>query len=133
MSYFQDLTPYAYDGRARLDSKVLNVGWLSSDKEFLRGPVPEFFTTRLLRLVESPINLYKGSHSCEFCPGPVFRKTERGRFTMERILGTGGNGEFHVPGLKGVTYVAPALIVHYVIVHQYLPPQEFVDAVLNLP
>ena len=132
MAYFPDLTPFAYDQRAELDPKVLNVGWLSSEEDFPRGPVPELFTATLVRLAQSPINLYKGSHSCEFCPGPVFKKTESGRVSMERIPGTGGNGEIHVPGLNGITYIAPALIDHYVTVHQYLPPQEFVDAVLHM-
>jgi len=34
---------------------------------------------------------------------------------------------------KAVVYMSPALILHYIRVHQYLPPACFVAAVLNCP
>ena len=37
-----------------------------------------------------------------------------------------------VPG-RGVTYVAPEAIEHYVGCHRYLPPVEFCEAVLSSP
>ncbi len=132
MAHFPDLSPYSYDHRKELDPNVLNVGWLSGDSDFVRGKVPEAFTSALFHLAESPINLYRGSHSCELCADPVIWKAEGARFSLTRIPGSGGNGEIHVPGLDGITYVAPALIAHYVKVHQYLPPQEFIDTVLRL-
>jgi hypothetical protein len=46
--------------------------------------------------------------------------------------GTMGNGEIRVLGADGVTFVAPVLILHYVTEHHYLPPPQFVDAVLHL-
>jgi hypothetical protein len=42
-----------------------------------------------------------------------------------------GNGEIRVWSGDGVIYVAPVLILHYVKVHGYRPPQSFVDAVLR--
>jgi hypothetical protein len=56
-----------------------------------------------------------GFHGCEFC----------------RWIKAKGNGEIHVVGSDGITYVAPALIVHYMASHKYLPPKEFIDAVLS--
>jgi hypothetical protein len=41
-----------------------------------------------------------------------------------------GNGEIRVKGLDGITYVAPALVLHYVVRHHYAPPKAFVDAVM---
>jgi len=32
-----------------------------------------------------------------------------------------------------VLYAAPALIYHYVVEHDYKPPQEFIDAVMTVP
>jgi hypothetical protein len=46
----------------------------------------------------------------------------------ERVLL--GNAEIMVPGLRGVYYMAPTLIYHYVQAHQYQPPDEFVESVL---
>jgi len=45
-----------------------------------------------------------------------------------------GNGSIEVSASEeGVVYHAPTLIYHYIVDHQYLPPQEFIDAVLRLP
>jgi hypothetical protein len=47
------------------------------------------------------------------------------------LPGTTGNGEIRVIATAGATtYVAPVLVLHYVVAHGYLPPQEFIDAVL---
>jgi hypothetical protein len=45
---------------------------------------------------------------------------------------TMGNGEIRVTSAAGITYVAPVLVLHYVVAHGYLPPQEFIDAVIEL-
>ena len=42
-----------------------------------------------------------------------------------------GNGEIRVTDRSGVTYVAPVLIRHYVSEHEYVPPRQFIDAVLD--
>ena len=41
-----------------------------------------------------------------------------------------GNGEIHIPGPHGVTFVAPTLIYHYVKAHQYVPPADFINSVI---
>ncbi len=46
------------------------------------------------------------------------------------MRGIMGNGELWVPGAGSLVYVAPVLVAHYVEVHSYRPPQEFVDAIL---
>jgi hypothetical protein len=43
-----------------------------------------------------------------------------------------GDGEIRVPARGEVTYVAPNLIYHYVVAHQYLPPDVFLDALRSL-
>jgi hypothetical protein len=50
---------------------------------------------------------------------------------IEPVPGTTGNGEIRVAAANGITYVAPVLVLHYVVAHKYLPPQEFIDAVTN--
>jgi len=39
-----------------------------------------------------------------------------------------GNGEIRVPAADGSLFAAPTLIGHYVAVHGYLPPAEFLYA-----
>ena len=42
-----------------------------------------------------------------------------------------GNGEIHVPGAaRTIAYAAPQMLPHYVEAHRYLPPGEFIEAVL---
>jgi hypothetical protein len=39
-----------------------------------------------------------------------------------------GNGEVQLAGEGDTVYVAPTMILHYIIEHHYLPPEEFIDA-----
>jgi len=126
--YFADLSQYCY-GKAEPDPNVLNVGWLSSAHPYTQGSVSDLFVTHLRHLVQSPVNLYRGLHFCEFCPEPQVRTTPGGLRIVDPRPGTAGNGEIRVRGASGQIYVAPALIHHYVTAHGYRPPAEFVSAV----
>lgn len=42
-----------------------------------------------------------------------------------------GSAEIVVKSSSGQVFVAPNLIVHYIEAHSYLPPREFVEAVLR--
>jgi hypothetical protein len=67
--YFPDLTPYEYGG-TEPQANVLNVGWLSAAYPVSSGAPDERLIAALQRLAASPVNLYRGSHLCEFCPRP---------------------------------------------------------------
>ncbi|MFI9719123.1 hypothetical protein ACIHFE_05610 [Streptomyces sp. NPDC052396] len=95
-----------------------NIGWLGT-KYGLQNQLVEVDDlvsqrlkdeTRLIRTMQL------GTHECEFCSGSIPAV---------------GNGEIHVYADSGETYSAPALVCHYVELHRYAPPQEFVDALLN--
>lgn len=131
MAFFADLSPYSYD-HTEPNPKVLNIGWLGEGQPFSQGPVARPFFRVLLRLTESPVNLYRGTHECEFCELPHNSIQHLWRYRDRRARVREGNGEIRVPGLNGIIYVAPVLIVHYIAEHQYQPPQEFIDAVLQL-
>ena len=121
--FFADLTPYEY-GYEMPRSNVLNVGWLSRGHVFRAGAVPEPFVKVLRRLVKSPENLYRGYHTCEFCPEPPLVVDSTGRRVISPPGDTMGNGEIRVVGSTGVVYVAPVLVAHYVEAHNYRPPDE---------
>jgi len=59
-----------------------------------------------------------GFHECEFCS-----PTGAEKLAM-------GTGELWVPGTGDLIYVAPKLVAHYIEAHGYLPPQEFMEAVV---
>jgi hypothetical protein len=127
LAYYPDLTPYAYYPG---EEHMLNVGWLSKDVVFTRGPVPMAFAHELKLLAEHPIELTRGCHVCEFCEQPHDLIKEFPEYEAVWEMFRCGNGEIHVANRSGAIYCAPTLVLHYVSEHQYQPPQEFVDAVL---
>ena len=131
MSFFPDFSPYCYNG-AEPQPELLNVGWLSKEHSFPRGPVSGLFFRAVWRMSEAPTNLYRGTHVCEFCEPPRDIIKQDRMYYFVWALTREGNGEILVPGEDGITYVAPALIAHYIAEHQYQPPQKFIDAVLRL-
>jgi hypothetical protein len=111
----KDLTPYKYSKRKGLENGI-SVGWIEGD-DLLRnsGKVPPELV-KLLKQYEVQ-NRCRGFHMCEYCSE---WGTEVGM----------GNGEIWV--VKGETlYIAPYLIIHYIEEHNYQPPEEFIDAVIN--
>ena len=119
MSYFQDMTPHTYT-RTGL-SNTSNIGWLDAAFPFNQGDVPPEFLRILQRLCDKPLLLHRGFHLCQFCPeGPCTKDITRR-----------GNGQIQVRGEGGIVFVAPTMIHHYVSVHHYLPPAEFIAAVLR--
>jgi hypothetical protein len=121
MPYYPDLSPYVF----RLNCPgLINIGWLDLNRAFTKGFVEPTITAEIGRLCSRPVNLTRGYQVC--CGQmPV----------MEAYLGDGvprslGNGEIHVSGGSIYwEYAAPTLIYHYITRHEYLPPQEFLDAV----
>lgn len=108
--YYDDLTPYQYDSIKWMKNPV-NIGWLDDGKDYPKGEVPDGF---LNKLASAPCcHHHKGSHSCPFC--------NRSRSSEVN----------YVVGDK-ITYVFPNMLSHYISKHEYKPPQEFIDAVMNL-
>ena len=130
MAYFKDLTLYCYGGKTEIEN-ARNIGWLSIEQEYAKGACSLEFITALKGLAKTPTNLYRGVHYCEFCP-PMITKPIKDRIVHEVVRDCpSGNGEIHVKGSEGVMFVAPVLLVHYVAEHNYLPPEQFVSAVLH--
>ena len=97
---------------------MLNIGWLSRDVPFPIGDTSSDFRQALQRLAAHPVNVCVGHHDCEFCD-------------IRQLQLPCGNGEIHVPAASGaVSYAAPELVPHYVEAHRYLPPAEFIEAVI---
>src|SRR5262245_23292267 len=106
----------------RTRDRHIAVGWLHPDHEFPRGAAPPEFVAKLKRLAacwgDSKRALGWGAvggvHSCEFCGQSL------------------ASGSFGVPAGDEIFY-APEVIAHYVERHEYLPPDEFISAVLACP
>lgn len=67
----------------------------------------------------------RGYHSCTFCGEFLPQvKWKRRKFSVH------GHGHYLVQ-LGQVVFMAPALLLHYILEHQYRPPEEFLEAVIK--
>lgn len=103
------------------------VGWLEHPHEFSTGTAPKRLVDKINEVATQTNAVYsgmtfRGLHHCSHCvaaglPAPPL---------------SGSHVNVFVPGIS-VIYAAPAAIVHYIDVHSYQPPTEFVEAVLRCP
>lgn len=103
---------------------VLNVGWLDDAHSFSGGKLGPEITALLLERCFSPVNVTRGYHQCELCWSEEMI-VERNGAKMHL-----GSAEMWVPSENGIVYAAPNLIYHYVTEHSYLPPSEFIAALV---
>jgi len=133
MSWFDDLSPCDYFG-AEHAATCKAVGWLEDGREFRRGRADGRFVHKLVLLFgeTNPLEKSTDPHYCSLCAfsrGPsefhLFQSPGMPSVPM-------GNRNLFVPG-GGFLYIAPSLVLHYIDAHQYLPPDEFIKAVLECP
>jgi hypothetical protein len=121
--YYPDLSPYPY---AKWPA-MLAVGWLDIEHRYSQGEVPPEFISHLAAFCVNPPVCALGIHKCEFCPSgatsPIARSDEQANSLGSCMIWAFGEGD--------IVYNAPDLIYHYVTVHQYQPPAEFIAAVMN--
>ena len=131
MAYATDLSEpdsyYKYWERPFSGVPLVNVGWMEPPHPMPRGDAPHGFAERLAAFCarDKLLCLECGHQDCGFCD---LTYSDHLRRTGSPL----GNGEIRVLG-NGVVYAAPSLICHYVAAHSYLPPAEFVAAVMNGP
>ncbi len=125
---YADLTPYSRQIAPYTLSGVVNVGWLDIRSEFENGMVPEAFVERL-KLIVGGVGAFKALVEpirelpvCELC-GEVELRNAKGVLIQ--------NAEIWVPAARKI-YASPIEILHFVEVHGYRPPAEYIDAVLGV-
>lgn len=113
MTYFPDLDTYSYVWSG---PNVRAVGWLSAEHEFTRGAIDRESLAVLREHVATAyeIMISMGVHRCEFC--------DRERGSKNLMIPT-----------ESVVYIAPGMITHYIEVHGYQPPAEFLTALMKCP
>jgi hypothetical protein len=131
MTHFDDGTPYTYAHCLQgPTTPVLNIGWLDRSREFPVGTTSAEFRDKLAWLcLRKQVLPARGIHACNICPA-----VKNGFHSIE-IDGRKhelGSAEIRVAGSQ-VQYAAPNLILHYVVDHRYLPPEDFVASVIALP
>ncbi|MDC6176244.1 hypothetical protein [Ralstonia solanacearum] len=126
--HYVDLTPYSRQITPYTLSGVVNVGWLDVRSEFESGEVPAAFVERL-KLIAGGVGVFKALVEpirelpvCEIC-GEVELHDVSGMLIP--------NAEIWVPA-AGKIYASPITILHFIEVHGYRPPAEYVDTVLSV-
>jgi hypothetical protein len=137
--YYQDLTNFSYytdqTGIPSTHGKPqVNVGWLDEHHAFPRGSVPQIVRERILFLAcLRPFYATMGFHRSPFIKSPASAGSIGSNVVVE-YCGQSyplGSAEIRVPSEKR-DYASPNLISHYISDCGYLPPQEFLDAVLAM-
>ena len=110
------------------------VGYLARGHSFTKGTTSEVFFDCLVVLVEleQPLLAWCGYHTCDlgWCGLSLGGDQPKFRY-KDRVIRLGAT-DILVPNDE-VVYRAPSLILHYIRRHRYLPPQCFIQAVLNCP
>ena len=128
--HFQDLELCRYgNGPLNSDSwyvPLRAIGWLEDGHPYARGPTPVGLVEQLGALVDSAERVFqqhhfRGLHDCTLCE-PDNRRASLARSHIN----------LWIPG-KRTVFAFPAGIIHYLTVHSYLPPSEFIDAVHECP
>ena len=128
MTYFKDLSEYAYGDLAFARPGTKAIGWLGQGHDFRMSPPSEEVLDLLWAFCSISVALTRGAHDCEFCPsGSAYFSEKNGR---RLFLGA---AEIRVFSEQGQVYAAPTLIYHYVQVHHYHPPEEFLEALRKGP
>jgi hypothetical protein len=142
MTYIPDLSEYNYARSAFYRPVTKAVGWLSREHRFETASPADDLLDLIWQYCKFAVARMRGYHICELCPTSLWaardlastleglRESDRLRLARrngeELLL---GSAEIRVFGRDGVIYAAPNLIYHYVAVHHYKAPDEFLDAV----
>ena len=119
MTYYEDLNVCTYFDDYFRGNNLKAVGWLSKGHPYLKGKVPTRMFRKIQKLLKNawqPGGGFLGWHECELCEAPQNESIKN----------------LFIPG-ENVIYVSPEGILHYVKVHSYKPPEEYLFAVENCP
>ncbi len=123
MTEYKDFSRYKY--WSTLFCVAKNIGWLG-EGDFNTGKVDFAFIEKLEAFCCYRVNLTRGFQECPFCgaSGLAITNQKGNKIYI-------GDAEIRVKSKKGRIFAAPTLIIHYVKEHSYLPPQEFIEAIME--
>ena len=127
--FFEDLSNYSYYLKQPLND-VKNVGWLAANQSFSAGKPLTDFLLKLEKIIASQdlvnvhVNQIRGVHPCSLsssCKGIVIGGGKIGLGSSEIWIPSAADGKQY--------FASPSLIFHYIRDHNYIPPEEFIEAV----
>lgn len=123
---YEDLTPY----RHRIDPfqfpDVQNVGWIDVCASYVTGSIPARLIDKLVLLAGNKrsfrplVEPIRALPTCNLC----------GEIRIQSLDGTLiPEGELWIPSEDNGLFSSPTRVVHSIMMHQYLPPQPYLEAV----
>ena len=105
--------------------KCKAIGYLSiAEPPYNVGGVPEGFVEKLYQLFHNGVVLASlGFHECEFCTNQFVKKLPRDALSSSAKRLRDEKNK--------IDYMFPEMIFHYIKVHQFKPPQVFIDFIMN--
>jgi len=130
--YIPDLSGYSPQwGDEEKEMNLIAIGWLSKAHHYNNGKVMPNFLRRLEDFCLKPMIQNFAIETCNLCREEEFVNFVTSAGKKIRLYGT---YEIRIPSLdRSKIYAAPDFIIHYIVIHNYKPPDEFIDAVLNAP
>ncbi|KRD58285.1 hypothetical protein ASE40_18300 [Flavobacterium sp. Root935] len=124
MEFYKDLTYYS---KLHFEN-ALNIGWINETNTFIKGKTPDLFLQKLEEYILEPFNTTRGYLKCDLCKSDSFKISILNQdinlgFSEIRVISEDGKQRF----------AAPDMIYHYIKDHNYSPPIEFIEAVINGP
>jgi len=105
--------------------KFKAVGYLDiCDPPFETGYIPADFVEKLRFLTQNRrmVIMSLGHHDCEFCITERIELTEDAQSSTEYTL---------KDEINKIEYKFPDMLFHYIKVHGFMPPQDFIDFVMR--
>lgn len=107
---------------------TVNIGWLGASHDFDQMDPDEKLLDLVWDYCKISVAQYRGIHGCEYCHP---RRSDVGQRHGEmRLL---GSAEIRVFSDTDAIYAAPDLLFHYMAVHLYKPPDQFISALTAGP
>jgi hypothetical protein len=123
MAHYRDFSEYCYGHGTYHASGTVNIGWLGASLDFEQMDPEEGLLDLVWDYCKISVAQYRGIHGCEYCHP---RRSDVGeRHGEMRLL---GSAEIRVFAPTGAIYAAPDLMYHYMTVHRYKPPDQFISA-----
>jgi|ERR1022692_1216950 hypothetical protein len=107
------------------------VGYLSREHDYPNGKTSDPVFDRLAELARAAPIQWGGSHECDL-ESCGLNQAQPELYWRGMVIPRHCSTDILVPD-GAVLYWAPALILHYIRAHQYLPPTCFIDAVGRCP
>lgn len=134
--YYPDLMPInSPNNESLIYPNLVAIGYLDHSHPFQTGTTSKEFIERLELFCSYPMIMTFGVDWCRICnPSDEPISFVKAKLSSGREIQLFGEYYLRIPSPDGTKiYATSDFILHYVTEHQYLPPQEFIDAIMNAP